>query len=202
MSFPWDVELAHGRIGVRALRRSDAPRWAELRRQNVSWLNPWDATLPPEGGRQSTSYRQMVSVLRRRARRAEGMTFASTWDGVMVGQVSVSSIVWGSARSASIGYWVAADHAGRGITPTALALVCDHLFGAVRLHRVDVAIRPENHPSLAVVRRLGFTDVGLAPRYLHIAGQWADHRLFQLLADDVTGRVLDRLVAGDQQPHP
>ena len=193
MSIPWDVELAHGRIGVRALQRRDADRWAELRRANGPWLGPWDATLPPEGGQQSTSYRQMVSVLRRRAKRGESLPFVSTWDGVMVGQVSVSSIVWGSARSASIGYWVAADHAGRGITPTAVALVCDHLFSAVRLHRVDVAIRPENHPSLAVVRRLGFTDVGLAPRYLHIAGQWADHRLFQLLSDDVRGTVVDRV---------
>ncbi|WP_229054938.1 GNAT family N-acetyltransferase [Aeromicrobium sp. Leaf350] len=193
MAAPWEVELAHGPIGVRPLRRSDASRWAELRRANASWLTPWDATLPPEGGQQSTSYRQMIAVLRRRAKQSEGMPFVSTWNGEMVGQVSVSSIVWGSARSASIGYWVAADHAGRGITPTAVALVCDHLFTRVGLHRIDIAIRPENHPSLAVVRRLGFADVGLAPRYLHIAGRWSDHRLFQLTTEDVHGRVLDRL---------
>ncbi|GAA1739391.1 GNAT family protein [Aeromicrobium alkaliterrae] len=193
MAAPWEVELTHGRIGIRPLRRSDANRWSELRAANGGWLSPWDATLPPEGGQQVTSYRQMISVLRRRARHGEGMPFVSTWDGVMVGQVSVSSIVGGSARSASIGYWVSADHAGRGITPTGVALVCDHLFGTTRLHRVDIAIRPENHPSLAVVRRLGFTDVGLAPRYLHIAGRWADHRLFQLVAEDVQGRVLDRV---------
>ncbi len=198
MTIPWDVHLSHGRVGVRAIRRSDATRWAELRARNVEWLQPWDATLPPEGGVQSTSYAQMVAVLRRRAKKAEALPFVTTWDGEMVGQVSVTSLTWGSARSGSIGYWIAADHAGRGITATAVALVCDHMFSAVRLHRADIAIRPENAASLSVVRRLGFTDVGLAPNYLHINGRWADHRLFQLVAEDVSGRVVDRL----DQSHP
>jgi len=35
-----------------------------------------------------------------------------------------------------------------------------------------------------VLRRTGFTLIGLAPRYLRIAGQWRDHLLFQRLADD------------------
>ncbi|MFT4298718.1 MAG: GNAT family protein [Aeromicrobium sp.] len=193
MPIPWNVELHHGRVGVRALRQSDALRWDHLRRSSADWLGPWDASLPPEGGQPTTSYRHMISVLRKRAKRGEVMPFVTTWDGVMVGQVSVSSITWGAARAASIGYWVAVDYAGRRITPTAVALVCDLLFERMLLHRVDIAIRPENHPSLAVVRRLGFTEVGLAPRYLHIAGEWADHRLFQLLSEDVGGRVIDRI---------
>ncbi|MFT4188905.1 MAG: GNAT family protein [Aeromicrobium sp.] len=193
MSSPWNVALTHGRIGVRPIRRSDVPRWERLRAENQQWLTPWDATLPPGEAQQVTTYRQMVGALRRKAKRGEWMPFVSTWDGRMVGQVTASMISRGPAQSASVGYWVAADHAGRRITPTAVALVCDHLFGAAGLHRVDVAIRPENHASLAVVRRLGFTEIGLAPKYLHIDGAWADHRLFQLLSEDVRGRVIDRV---------
>lgn len=195
MGRSWAVTLGHGRIGVRPLRRRDAPVWERLRADSLAWLQPWEATLPPEGGRATSSYWQTASVLLRRARRGEGMPFVSTWDGQMVGQVTVNSISWGSARSASIGYWVARSHAGRGVTPTAVALVCDHLFESVNLHRVDIAIRPENEPSLAVVRKLGFTEVGTAPRYLHIGGEWADHQLFQLVREDVDGRVIDRLAA-------
>jgi ribosomal-protein-alanine N-acetyltransferase len=74
-----------------------------------------------------------------------------------------------------------------------VALVCDHLFTVAGLHRIEIAIRPENQRSLRVVEKLGFTEVGLAPSYLHIAGQWRDHRVFQLVSSDVRGRVLNRL---------
>ena len=88
---------------------------------------------------------------------------------------------------------MAQSHAGRSIIPTAVALVCDHLFEVAELHRVEIAIRPENVASLRVVHKLGFTEIGLAPGYIHIAGAWRDHRVFQLVRDDVDGRVIDRL---------
>lgn len=121
------------------------------------------------------------------------MPFVLTWDDEFVGMLTVNAIAWGSSRSASIGYWVARSHAGRGITPTSVALVCDHLLTTVGLHRIEIAIRPENAPSLRVVEKLGFAEIGLAPRFLHIAGEWQDHLLFQILAEDVPRGLLERL---------
>jgi len=37
-----------------------------------------------------------------------------------------------------------------------------------------------NLGSQQVLQRNGFTLIGLAPRYLQIAGDWQDHLLFQL----------------------
>ncbi len=189
----WTVTLQHGRVGVRPLRRSDASRWAQLRQGDAAWLSPWEATMPPGGATPVGSYRTMIGSMRRRARRGQAMPFAITWDGEMVGQVSVNGITWGSARWASIGYWIASGHAGRGITPTAVALVCDHLFSSVGLHRIEISVRPENVASLRVVEKLGFDEVGLARGYLHIAGDWRDHRVFQLRAEQAPGGVLARL---------
>ncbi|HWV25615.1 MAG TPA: GNAT family protein [Aeromicrobium sp.] len=189
----WPATLRHGTIGLRPVRRRDASTWARLRADNHDWLKPWDATLPPEAGPPATSTAALIRSLRRRARRGLGMPFAMTWEDEMVGMLTVSNITWGSARWATLGYWISQSHAGRGVTPTAVALVCDHLLFDVGLHRIEVAIRPENVASLRVVDKLGFTDVGLAPQYLHIDGQWRDHRLFQLLAPQVHGRVIDRL---------
>ena len=135
----------------------------------------------------------MITKMRARARDGQSMPFALTWDGELVGLLTVNGIMWGSSRSANVGYWVGRTHAGRGIVPAAVALVCDHLFSVVGLHRVEIAIRPDNDRSLRVVEKLGFTEVGLAPSYLHIAGQWRDHRVFQLVVDDVHGHVVDRL---------
>ncbi|MCL8253368.1 GNAT family N-acetyltransferase [Aeromicrobium fastidiosum] len=141
----------------------------------------------------------MIGSLRRRARLGQVMPFAVTWDGEVVGMLTVNGITWGSARWASMGYWVSRTHAGRGVTPTAVALVCDHLLQTVGLHRIEISIRPENAASLRVVEKLGFTEVGVAKSYLHIAGHWRDHRVFQILAEDVPEGLVARL---DPAPGP
>lgn len=193
MSPGWPVTLRHEHIGVRPLRRRDARTWARLRSANAEWLTPWEATLPREAGSAPSSYVGMIGTLRRRARKGLTMPFVLTWDDEVVGMLTVNGITWGSARWASVGYWVAQSHAGRGVTPTAVALVCDHLLTNVGLHRIEIAIRPENVASLRVVEKLGFTEIGLARGFLHIAGNWRDHRIFQLLAEDVPHGVLARL---------
>ncbi len=189
----WPVTLADGLVGVRPLARKDAGTWARLRSENIDWLKRWEATLPPGEVGVPDSYTGTIAALRRRAREGTAMPFATTWAGQMVGQVTVNSITRGSAMSASIGYWLSKSHAGRGITPTAVALVADHLFDAAGLHRIEISLRPENAASLRVVQKLGLTEVGLAPGYLHIDGQWRDHRVFQLTCEDAADGVLNRL---------
>lgn len=119
------------------------------------------------------------------------MPFVTTYDGRLVGQVTVTGITWGSARWAQLGYWVDRQVAGLGVTPTAVALVADHCFGVVGLHRLEIAVRPENVASLRVAEKLGFRPEGRAPAYLHIDGAWRDHLLFALTAEEVGGGVLD-----------
>jgi ribosomal-protein-alanine N-acetyltransferase len=111
----------------------------------------------------------------------------------MIGQLTVTGIAWGSARWAQIGYWIDQGHAGRGIMPLAVAMASDHCLSSMGLHRIEIAIRPENVASLRVVEKLGFTMIGLAPRYLHIDGQWRDHLLFAITAEEVPGGLRSRL---------
>jgi ribosomal-protein-alanine N-acetyltransferase len=110
----------------------------------------------------------------------------------LAGQLTVSSITWGSLRSANIGYWVDEAWAGRGITPAAVALAVDHCFGPGGLHRIEVCIRPENAASLRVVHKLGFRPEGLRRAYLHIDGAWRDHEAFALTAEDVPEGLVAR----------
>ncbi|HYQ77442.1 GNAT family protein [Cellulomonas sp.] len=188
----WPVALTDGDVRLRPLRRSDEAAWMRLRAVNAAWLEPWDATSPePVTGRRPT-FGQFVRTLDRQARSGTSLPFAIDHAGELVGQLTVSGITYGSLYSASIGYWVAQQVAGRGITPTAVALATDHCFTALGLHRVEVNIRPENRPSLRVVEKLGFRDEGLRERYLHIQGAWCDHRTFALTTEDVPRGLLAR----------
>ncbi len=75
------------------------------------------------------------------------LPFVIEYQGRLVGQLTVAGITWGSTRSGHIGYWVDQSVAGRGVMPTAVAMVTDHCFRTVGLHRIEVCIRPENGPS-------------------------------------------------------
>lgn len=136
----------------------------------------------------------VCTALRRAGRAGVMLPFTVYVNGRLAGQMNVSNVVFGALRSCTVGYWVDGAVAGRGVTPTALALVTDHCFGPVGLHRVEVDIRPENGPSRRVVEKLGFRQEGYYERFLDIDGGWRDHIAFALTVEELGGRtVLSRL---------
>ena len=55
---------------------------------------------------------------------------------------------------------------GAGLMHEALGAVIAQMFGAaVRLHRIQAAVRPENQRSRAVLQRLGFAEWGREPDF-------------------------------------
>jgi ribosomal-protein-alanine N-acetyltransferase len=200
MSLGWPVQLAAGRVGLRPFRLRDAPAWVEVRLRNEAWLSPWegrpaDAPALTWAERHTLgAFSAMLRAQRRDARAGRALPFAVTYDGALAGQVTVGNVVRGAYDGAYVGYWVDQRVAGRGVTPTALALALRHAFGEVGLHRVEANVRPENAASLRVVEKLGFRDEGVHRRYLFIDGDWRDHRAFALLREDVADGSLGRLL--------
>ncbi len=183
---------------LRPLVLADAETFQAVRRANAAWLEPWDATAPAPDA-PVRSFEELVAQYEAEAASGRALPLAVEVGGRLVGQVNAGSIVLGSFRSFTVGYWVSRAVAGRMVTPTAVALATDHLLGSPGLHRVEVNIRPENTASLAVVRKLGFRSEGRRLRYLHIAGAWRDHLSFALTTEDLAGESmvqrLSRLLA-------
>ncbi len=191
----WPARLDYGRVSLRPLRWSDAGQWSALRLRNEAWLAPWEPSSPyPWRTRHTRSaYRSMLRTVRAQARQGAMLPFAIRYDDVLVGQLTVSNIVRGPLRSAHLGYWIDHEHAGRGITPVAVALALDHCFATVGLHRLQAEIRPENAASRRVVDKLGFRQEAYYSRYLDIDGAYRDHLGFALTVDDVPGPLVRRL---------
>ena len=195
VSKPWPVTLREdtpsGVVVLRPLRRRDGAAWMRLRSENAAWLEPWEATSPVTRPG-STTFGEYVRALSAQARAGSTLPFAVELDGELVGQLTVSSITYGSLCSASIGYWISQHTAGRGVIPTSVAMATDYCFVVLGLHRIEINIRPENAPSLRVVSKLGFRDEGVRERYLHIQGGWRDHRTFALTTEEVPEGLLAR----------
>jgi ribosomal-protein-alanine N-acetyltransferase len=186
--------LTHGDVTLRLLRQRDAKTLEALILGNREWLRPWEATNP--FGPNSFDIKNMVKGLIRQLDDQSGLPCVIEYQGEVVGQLNVANILYGSVSSAVIGYWVVPEVAGKGGTPTSVALIADYLFNVVGLHRAEIDIRPENIASLRVVQKLGFRYEGLKERYIHINGAWRDHFVFALTHEEVIGGVLNRWLKG------
>ena len=187
--------LTHADVRLRLVRMKDVKALEKALLGNRSWLRPWEATNPHAPN--SFDIRGMVRSLLRAVDDHTGLPFVIEHEGQIVGQINVANILHGSVSSAVIGYWVVPEVAGKGITPTAVALVSDYLYNVVGLHRIEIDIRPENSASLRVVQKLGFRYEGLKQRYIHINGAWRDHFVFALTHEEVPRGVLNRWLRGE-----
>lgn len=191
MTTGWPVTLTDGGVGLRPIRRRDARDWRELRRRNAAWLRPWEAT-QPNSVASTPSFSAMVTTLRSEARAGRVLPFVVTYDGRLVGQLTLGGVVYGSLRGAHIGYWVDEAVAGRGVIPTGVALAVDHAFTVLGLHRIEIAMRPENQASRRVAEKLGFRYEAKREAFLHIDGEWRDHLVYVLHNDEVPQGLLTR----------
>lgn len=207
MVHTWPLTLQDRELVLRPLTRRDRSAFEALRRRNENWLRPWDAT-DPERGRARPPFATLRRWGERQAREGSMLPLAIEVEGRLAGQITAAPIVYGPQRSAVLGYWIDRDRAGRGIVPRAAALVIDHLFAEMGLHRVEVTVRPENTASLRVVEKLGLRGEGLRRSAIHVDGAWRDHFVFAITAEEVVtdaqGRgVLRRLLSqspGDTRP--
>lgn len=168
----------------------DAKVLEQLILGNREWLRPWEATNPqaPNSFDVKSQLRGMLRALDDQS----GIPFVIEVQGVVKGQLNVANILHGSVSSAVLGYWIAPEVAGKGVTPTAVALATDYLMNSFGLHRVEIDIRPENEASLRVVEKLGFRYEGMKKSYIHINGDWRDHYIFALTKEELPDGLLNR----------
>jgi len=181
MSTSWPVLLENSEIFLRPLRFRDRRIWNQVRADNRDWLSPWEATIPAiseESYKELPSFYEMVKILNHEARAGRSFSFA-IWHGKnLIGQISLGGVIYGAMRGGHIGYWIDRNFANRGYTTAAVEMLTQYAFEVLKLHRVEINLRPENASSRRVAEKAGFIFEGDRPRYLHIDGHWRDHICF------------------------
>ncbi|MGW0550947.1 GNAT family N-acetyltransferase [Streptomyces altiplanensis] len=163
---------------LRPATPDDAAPLAEALARSRAYMRPWEPDRPeafytPEG--------QAGRLAARLAEMAEGraVPWVLTEGAAVIGGLTLSHIVLGPFRSASLGYWTDVTRTGRGLATAAVAEVCRAARDDLGLHRVEAGTVLDNAASQRVLAKNGFEEIGIAPEYLHINGEWRDHRLFQ-----------------------
>jgi len=163
----------------------DYGAWAELRNRSRAHLVPWE----PQWSSDELSraaFRRRLRHYQRDLKDDTGYAFFifAGANETLIGGLTLSNVRRGVTQAASLGYWLGAPHANRGLMTRAVRAMVPFVFDELKLHRLEAACLPHNQPSIRVLERNGFSREGVARRYLKIDGQWRDHLLFSLLSDD------------------
>ncbi|MBA3948289.1 MAG: GNAT family N-acetyltransferase [Herpetosiphonaceae bacterium] len=164
-------------IFLRRPEAQDAAELIQLNKASIELHTGW--TTPPTTPEQYAMYLE-----RTQHDDFAGFFVCRSADGAIVGVVNLSQIFRSPFQNAMMGYYAGAPFAGQGYMTEAVGLVLKHTFETLLLHRIEANIQPDNLPSIALAKRLGFTLEGYSRRYLQIGGHWRDHERWAILAED------------------
>jgi len=111
----------------------------------------------------------------------EGFPLALVSGEEIVGRFNLAGISRGPFQSAGLGYWIDKNHVGRGLASAAVRAIVTEARDTLCLHRIEASTLVHNIASQRVLVKNGFRQIGMAPRYLQIAGKWQDHNLYQVV---------------------
>lgn len=171
-------------ILLRPLLAGDGEELAAAYSRNRVHLEPWEPLRSEEFFTAPRQHQLIAESLRAVADGRSAAYVLEDGEHRIVGRANLSDIVRGVFWSAHLGYWIDGRLAGRGLMRRAVDLVCTLARDDLGLHRVQAATLVHNEASQRVLRATGFTEIGPAPRYLRIAGEWQDHLLFQRILED------------------
>jgi ribosomal-protein-alanine N-acetyltransferase len=172
-------------VVLRYPEMSDFAQWAALRGESRAFLSDWEPVWAPDELTRA-AFRRRLRRYQREIRNDLAYPFLvfRKADNVLIGGCTLTNVRRGVTQSAAIGYWIGVRYARQGHMYAVLRALHPFVFELLGLHRLEAACIPENVASRNLLLKAGFHEEGRARRYLQINGEWRDHILFALLADD------------------
>jgi ribosomal-protein-serine acetyltransferase len=169
------------RAELRLLEAEHAAELCAMTRRNWDYFRQW----MPNFANDYSLAESEEFIQQRRERFACGQEIPSgIWDaGVLVGIIVLKSIDMVN-RSASIGYYLASSHQGRGLVTAACRLLLDYAFGELQLNRVDILCADGNTRSRAIPERLGFIQEGTLREAQWLYDHYVDLVVYAMLRSE------------------
>lgn len=181
MSTPLRLPRLEGaRLVLRAFSDEDLPLIREVATDPlIPLITSVPATPDPDEAR------AFVDRQHARLRDGEGYSFAiaDSTSGEALGQIGLWLLSLPPGR-ASIGYWVARRHRGRGVAQRALRMISAWGLGLPDVHRLELYVEPWNEPSWRTAERAGYAREGLLRGWQAVGDQLRDMYMYSLLTRD------------------
>ena len=110
--------------------------------------------------------------------------FDETFPDVIIGSVSFSNIKRGAFYSCQIGYKIDNAYQNQGYGYKMLEESIKIIINEYNIHRIEAFISLDNHASVALAKKLGFHNEGIACSYVKIKDKWVDHFQYAYIADN------------------
>lgn len=104
------------------------------------------------------------------------------FNGELVGMIALHYIDWKN-KETSIGYFISEKAQGNGIVTKCIKAIMKYLFEDLNINRIEIQVAANNLKSLAIPKRLGFTQESIKHD-----GQW----LYDHYEDLIIFRMLKR----------
>ncbi|MGD0142790.1 MAG: GNAT family protein [Rhizomicrobium sp.] len=187
LTFPGGQQpVIHGEnVYLRYPRVPDFFAWSRLRSDSRQFLAPWEPSWATDELTKG-AFRRRLKKYQRETRLDSAYAFFvfRSEDNALLGGCTLSNVRRGVTQCCALGYWVGERFARQGYMFDAVRALVPFIFKTLGLHRIEAACLPSNDPSKSLLVKAGFREEGLARRYLQINGEWQDHVLFALLADE------------------
>lgn len=171
---------------LRLLLKTDAEELHSLIEKNRAHLAPWLSWATAQTFEDTLKF---IQAGERQAGDNEGLHCAIVCENRIAGVISYMEVNWRHRRTV-LGYWLDADHQGRGLMTGAVRLMVDHAFLVWELNRVEIRAAVENRKSRAIPERLKFEQEGLLRQAELVSGRYLDTVVYAMLgANWSKGRV-------------
>jgi ribosomal-protein-alanine N-acetyltransferase len=133
-----DADIRGPRVYLRYPTMQDYGAWAELRALSRQHLTPWE----PQWARDEltrSSFRRRLRQTQREVRDDLGYAYLIFGETplTLLGGLNISNVRRGVAQTASLGYWIGAPYAGRGLMTEAVRAASVFAFSSLRLNRLE-----------------------------------------------------------------
>jgi ribosomal-protein-alanine N-acetyltransferase len=181
------VRLYGRRIMLRPLTAADWPQWSEVRQRNEQWLTPWEPLRPAnllDPTRDRDAFASRCNARDRDRQMGIAYGFGVFVGAAFAGEINLNGVVRGAQQSATLGYWIDRDQAGRRYIAEGVATLIRFSFEQLHLHRLEICIVPRNRNSRRVMEVLAVREEGVAQRFLEINGVWEDHIRYGITVEE------------------
>lgn len=174
-------------VYLRYPRMADYAAWAKLRGDSRAFLIPWEPVWATDELTRG-AFRRRIKRYQKETRLDSAYVFfvLRESDDALLGGCTLSNVRRGVTQCCTLGYWIGEKFSRQGYMTGAVRALIPFVFRTLGLHRIEAACLVDNDASKNLLARAGFSQEGLARRYLMINGRWADHLLFALLKDEAS----------------